>query len=169
MPVVLAYRLLVTVLRRTNPRPRMSWTDRAVLAALTRIMPKALDGGLLHTSGVGAGVRNEHSRLPRRPGLPQHRTGRTHPGDAHRGRRRVAEAAQHGHRQYRQHPANHPPGAAVRQPAQAEWRGFMTSGWALCSRRANLSRSDGVFPNDRPRAGANRVVAASRRIRPGCA
>ena len=69
MPVALAYRLLVTVLswfallarsssakdveilalryevavlRRTNPRPRMSWTDRAVLAALTRIMPKAL-------------------------------------------------------------------------------------------------------------------------------
>jgi putative transposase len=71
MPVALAYRLLVAVLswfallarsssakdveifalrhevavlRRANPRPRMSWTDRAVLAAVTRIMPKATGG-----------------------------------------------------------------------------------------------------------------------------
>ena len=105
MPVALAYRLLVTVLswfallarsssakdveilalryevavlRRTNPRPRMSWTDRAVLAALTRIMPKALRARRIVTPGT---LLRWHQRLvaakwrkPRPPGLWGSRT-----------------------------------------------------------------------------------------------
>ena len=39
---ILALRPEVAVLRWASPRPRMSWTDRAILAALTKILPKGL-------------------------------------------------------------------------------------------------------------------------------
>jgi putative transposase len=72
---ILLLRHQLAVLRRRTPRPPMSWTDRAVIAALARLLPVRRRHGLLVTPST---ILRWHRQLvarrwttrPARPGRP---------------------------------------------------------------------------------------------------
>jgi hypothetical protein len=161
---LLVLRHEVEVLRRANPRPRLDWADRAVLAALIRLLPAKLRVHRLVTPGT---VLRWHRRLIARKWTYPNRAGRPPVSTEIAALIERLATENHGWGYPPRHRVGHVSQAQLLRPAELTHHHGPQPSLLTPARRARAATpARSCHPPGTPRAGISRTLIAMPGHRP---